>query len=226
MSFLKSASILAALLVAFYLGSALKPTVIKNEKYAGIELEKIIPLAFSDWKVDDTLPIVLGSPEQDALLEVLYSQLLSRTYIDSKGNRVMLSISYGDMQNKSSQVHFPEVCYPAQGFEIVGESKSTIVINKMTIPVKRLETVLGNRREFVTYWIRIGDDIALNRIKQKLITIEKGLSGQIADGLLFRISTINLGEDYEVQERFVKELLGRLNKNDLVFLIGEGDESK
>lgn len=226
MSTLKIISILVALLMAFYLGGALKPTPIKNEKYAHIELEQIIPLAFSDWKIDDTLPMVLGAPEQDALLDILYSQLLSRTYVDSKGNRVMLSISYGDMQKKSSLVHFPEVCYPAQGFEIVGESKSTIVINKMVIPVKRLETVLGNRREFVTYWIRTGDEIALSRIKQKLITIEKGLSGEITDGLLFRISTINLGDDYKVQEQFVKELLSYLNKDDLVFLTGESIENE
>ena len=222
MNFLKSTSIFVALLFAFYLGSALKPVPIENEKYADIKLEQIIPLEFSNWKVDDTLPIVLGSPEQDALLNMLYSQLLSRTYVDSKGNRVMLSISYGDMQNKSSQVHFPEVCYPAQGFEIVSESKSTISVGEhRIIPVKRLETVLGTRREFVTYWVRIGDKVALSRFQQKLITIEKGLSGEVADGLLFRVSTINLGEDYQKQEQFVQELLAMLKSRDLAFLIGK-----
>jgi EpsI family protein len=222
MSLLKSSFILVALLVALYLGSTLKPTATENEKYKNFELEKIIPLQFLDWKVDDTLPIVLGSPEQDALLDMLYSQQLSRTYVDSQGNRVMLSISYGDMQNKSSQVHFPEVCYPAQGFEIVSESKATISADKdHIIPVKRLEAVLGGRREFVTYWIRIGDKVALSRIKQKLITIEKGLSGQIADGLLFRVSTINLGQDYNVQEQFVIGLLKGLSDGDLGFLVGE-----
>ncbi len=221
MSILKSTSILVALLIAFYLGSALKPTPVKNEQYSGIELEKIIPLAFSDWKIDDTLPIVLGSPEQDALLEMLYSQLLSRTYVDSKGNQIMLSVAYGDMQNKVSQVHFPEVCYPAQGFEIVEESKSIIVIEKMTIPVKRLEAVLGNRRELVTYWIRIGDEIALSRIKQKLIIINKGLAGQVTDGLLFRVSSISIGNDYERQEVFVKQLFSELSSVDKSFLVGE-----
>ena len=221
MTLLKNVPILIALLIALYLGDALKPTYVTNQQNANIELEKIIPLAFSDWKVDNTLPIVLGSPEQDALLDSLYSQLLSRTYVDSKGNRLMLSIAYGDMQNKSSQVHFPEVCYPAQGFKILNESKSVIAVDNMLIPVKRLETVSGNRREFVTYWVRIGDVITLSRIKQKLITIEKGLSGQIADGLLFRISTINLGEDYLVQKGFARDLLRALSDDDLKFLVGE-----
>mgnify|MGYP000496771242 CR=1 FL=1 len=51
------------------------------------------------------------------MLARLYSQVVSRVYLDSTtGKTVMLSLAYGEEQNKQSQVHLPEVCYPAQGF--------------------------------------------------------------------------------------------------------------
>ena len=221
MTMLKSTLIFLALLLALYLGYALKPNYVTSQQNEAVDLEQIIPLEFADWKVDNTLPIILGNPEQEELLGALYSQLLSRTYVDSKGNRLMLSIAYGDVQNKSYQVHFPEVCYPAQGFELLAQREKEINVSGVRIPVKEIDTKQGKRNEFVTYWVRVGDDLVISRFDQKIKTIMYGLEGRVVDGLLFRVSTINLGNDYELHREFVERLLNGLSMSDRTFLIGK-----
>lgn len=221
MNIIKSVLILVACLIALTLSYQLKPVPNRDALNNAPDLEELIPYSFGNWKVDESLPIVLGSPDQDSLVNLIYSQQLSRTYVDSNGYRVMLSISYGDIQNKSTQVHFPEVCYPAQGFDIVDESYSDIVFEDYVIPTKRLETALRERREYVTYWIRYGDDIVLSRFQQKLKSIKYGFYGKVPDGLLFRVSTINLLDNYEVHNRFINNLLQNLDAVNTRFVIGK-----
>lgn len=58
------------------------------------------------------------TPELANNLDKLYSQTLTRTYINNDGYRIMLSVAYGENQLSSdvTQVHRPEFCYVAQGF--------------------------------------------------------------------------------------------------------------
>ena len=71
------------------------------------------------------------------------------------GKAIMLSLAYGEEQSKQSQVHLPEVCYPAQGSASSTARRRTSETPVGAIPVKRLEARLGNRNEPITYWIRI-----------------------------------------------------------------------
>lgn len=174
-----------------------------------IQLETVFPRRFGNWSVDSRQPIQLVSPDTQAALDKIYSQVLSRTYIDTNGERIMLSVAYGGDQSDATRTHRPEVCYPAQGFQVNSSSQGVIALADGTrLPVRRLVTKQGSRVEPLTYWVVVGDRIALSGTEQKLAQLSYGMRGVIPDGMLVRVSSIdsNPGRALALQEQFVREL--------------------
>jgi EpsI family protein len=134
----------------------------------------------------------------------------------------MLSIAYGGDQSKQLQLHLPEVCYVAQGFDMLKNRPDQLATGFGTVPVKRLVARQNTRNEPITYWVTIGDKAVMSGIDQKLSRLMYGLSGRIPDGMLVRVSTIGTDEAgaYALQDRFVNEMLGALDRNGRARLIG------
>ena len=186
------------------------------------DLAQMIPLRFGIWTVDPSVVPLTPNPEQQGMLEKIYDQTLSRTYTDPQGQRVMLSIAYGGDQSKSLQLHLPEVCYVAQGFEMVQDAAGVLPTRYAQVPVTRLVARLHERNEPITYWITIGDKATRTGIEQKLRRLAFGLSGEVPDGMLVRVSTV--GNDarsgWRVQDRFVADMLAVLAPRERARLIG------
>lgn len=210
-----------ALIVAAWGGVVLKPTKHVAEQRPKINLESMIPKQFADWQIDDQVVPLQVDPQRLALLNKIYNQALARTYINAQGERMMLSIVYGGDQSDSLQVHKPEVCYPAQGFQMLNLVIGTFDTGYGVIPVKRMLAKMDSRVEPITYWITIGDIVAVNSLKWKLEQLKYGLTGKVPDGMLFRVSS--LGEparEYPRQEDFIKILLKSLTPENRTRLIG------
>jgi EpsI family protein len=209
------------LLAAAAGGAALKPTKHIADQGQKVDLETMIPKQFADWKVDETIVPITVSPDVQAKLDTIYNQTLTRTYINQKGERVMLSIAYGGDQSDSMKVHKPEVCYPAQGFEVLKLVTGMFDTGFGHIPVKRLLATQGARVEPIIYWLTVGDTVAVNSLKWKLAQMKYGLTGTVPDGMIFRVSS--LGDEvtaYPVQEDFIRVLLKTLSPENRKRLIG------
>lgn len=212
------------MLVAAGLALVLTPRMKAADQGKLIDLETMIPKRFGDWRVDESITPLRVSPDVQAKLDKIYNQTLSRTYINQKGERLMLSIAYGGDQSDSMQVHKPEVCYPAQGFQVIKQLNGTLDVGTLLIPVKRLVAVHGARAEPITYWITVGDEVALSGWKRKLAQVRFGFTGRIPDGLLFRVSSIANDEEgaFQAHARFARTLLGAVDVNTRQRLIGRG----
>lgn len=209
------------LILGFWGGFALKPTKHITTQGPKINLEEMIPKEFSGWKIDETVVPLEVSPERVALLNKLYNQTLSRTYKNESGEMVMLSIAYGGDQSDAMQVHKPEACYVAQGFQIESVEMDNLDTGYGLIPVKRLFAKMGQRHEPITYWITIGDTVAVNSLKWKLQQLKYGLTGNVPDGLLFRISSLGQKENaYSLQNDFTQLLMKSVSPEDRKRLIG------
>jgi len=204
------------------LTGALTPQPRAPQPHARFSLEHMIPQRFGAWTIDPNIVPLQPDPEQQGVLAKIYDQTLSRTYIDPHGQRVMLSIAYGGDQSKALQLHLPEVCYVAQGFALLRDSDDLLPTRYGQLPVKRLVARLAERNEPITYWITIGDKATKAGIQQKLRRLAYGLSGEIPDGMLVRVSTIQSNEQaaWRVQDRFVAEMLSVLAPGDRAHLIG------
>jgi len=209
--------------VAAGMALALKPTVKVADSGPKIDLEVLIPKTFGDWKIDETIAPLIANPEQEAILNKIYNQTLTRTYVNPKGERIMLSIAYGGDQSDNMAVHKPEVCYPAQGFQILkSPTIGTFTSDQGDIPVKRLVATQGSRVEPITYWTTVGDQVAVGGLKWKLQQLKYGLTGKIPDGLLFRISSIQTDDTqaYQIQDAFTRDLLKAMPSADRQRIIG------
>lgn len=187
----------------------LTPTHRMADDRKGVSLDALVPQKFGDWHVDSTVVPIQVSPEVRQQLDKFYDQTLSRTYVNSRNERVMLSIAYGGQQSRSLQLHRPEVCYAAQGFVVNVSDIGRMLLGAYSLEVTRLIAKLGPRNEPITYWMRVGDSVVSGRFGQAMARYKYGLSGIIPDGILFRVSTISTdsGEGFEVQNKFVSDLL-------------------
>jgi len=212
-----------AMFVAAGLAVATKPTRKVADEAPRIDLEVLIPKQFGDWKVDPSIVPVQVSPDVQAKLDKIYTQTLARTYVNPRGERVMLSIAYGgDQGGESTQVHRPEFCYTAQGFQIVQSAVDDLATRFGALAVRRLVATQNYRKEPITYWITVGEYATLPGVGRKLRQLAYGLTGRVPDGMLVRVST--LGESapaaYAVQDRFVNDLLSAVAPSERTRLIG------
>ncbi|MDP3455234.1 exosortase-associated protein EpsI, B-type [Methyloversatilis sp.] len=178
-----------------------------------LDIEASIPQRFGDWQIDTRSGGGVVNPQQTELLNKIYSQIVTRTYVNSEGYRIMLSIAYGEDQRDGNQLHYPEVCYPAQGFQVISNRKATLETSLGNIPVKRLESHLSQQRyEPITYWTTIGTQALTGGTTKKLAEMRYGLRGEIPDGLLFRISSIDRESAvaFAKQAQFVEQMLPAL----------------
>ena len=185
-------------------------------------LEQIVPKQFERWRELPAQTAQVVNPQTDELLSKLYSQILTRTYVNDKGYRIMLSMAYGDDQRGGLQAHKPEVCYPAQGFTLHSSAEGTLSTPFGAIAVRRLSTSLGQRKEPLTYWFTTGNVAVKSRLQQRMVEIKLGLTGQVPDGLLVRISSIDDSPEraYLSQGEFAADLLAALSAADRVRLGG------
>lgn len=201
---------LTSAVMASGLAHALRPQSRLAENWGKLDLERSVPKQFGDWQaIPDRATVV--NPQSLTLIEQLYSEVLTRTYVNrDDGYAIMLSIAYGGDQRKELAVHLPEACYPAQGFRILDNQVDKIELPEGRLAVRRLDTQLNAMRiEPVTYWAMVGQDQALGGLDQKLAAFRYTLRGQIPDGLLFRVSSID-GQPraaYRRHDQFIAEFL-------------------
>lgn len=199
----------AALLLLLALGAnRFKPTEVMAQTQP-LHLEQVFPATFGDWRIDTSLVPLEIDPELQAKLNRTYNETLARTYTDSAGNRIMLSVAYGgDQSSDSTQVHRPEFCYAAQGFVLTPAQDSLYRFDSRALQLRELVAHQGRRNEPISYWVTIGDRSTVPGFGRKIAQIEYGLMGKVPDGMLVRVSSINDDNSaaFVRQRRFIQDL--------------------
>jgi EpsI family protein len=202
-----------------------RPTTKIADQGEPVQLERLFPREFGPWRVDDSLPVILPAPDVQAKLDKIYNQVLSRTYVDAAGRRVMLSVAYGGDQSDGTSAHKPEVCYPAQGFQVDASRRGVLELADGTrVAVRDLTTHLGARHEPITYWIVVGDGSVASGTEQKLVQLRYGLRGLIPDGLLVRVSSIDSDPTraHAVHREFMRDLGSAIDSASRRRIFGQG----
>ena len=210
----RTALLIAGLMFAASIGAIVaRPTLKASDLGQAVSLEAMVPKQFGGWHEEQQRYVQVVNPQTKELLDKLYSEILSRVYVNSNGYRIMLSLAYGSDQRGTLQAHKPEVCYPAQGFQLVKNQAGVLATTYGDIPVRRLYTTMRTRHEPVTYWFTVGDRAIEGKLQKRLVELSFGLTGRIPDGMLFRISSIDPDENraYRQHEDFVKELLAAVS---------------
>jgi EpsI family protein len=199
-----------------------KPSRTVADVRARQPLEDLIPSDAQGWKLDLRGAGVIRPAGEQGRVYGIYDQVLERVYVHADGRQVMLSVAYGAEQSVGLQVHRPEICYPGGGFKVQGMHRATMPVAGQPLPVTRLVATMPGRAEPITYWSVLGDvaqeDAAAFRWRQ----IRFGLRGQILDGMLVRVSTIDADEAraFRVHTEFADALAGAMTAEQRARVIG------
>jgi EpsI family protein len=215
--------------MAIMLGSVavaeyIKPTTYWADHTGEPRYDQIIPAKFSQWVALPFEPANVIDPVQEASLKRIYSQTFNRTFVHQPTGRViMLSIAYGRDQSNDTQLHTPEQCYPSQGFKVESREDTTVSTPWGDIKAVHVDTRLGAQRaEPLTYFIRVGNDVARGSKERNLERIRMAMKGFLVDGTLVRVSEISTDAQgsYRLQHQFLQELLSSLTPDQRAYLIG------
>lgn len=156
----------------------------------GRKLDSIIPQSFGTWTTTPSSAFVLPKTP-GSLADRLYSDTVSRLYVAPNQLPVMMVLAYGNLQSDLLQLHRPETCYAAVGFQISNSTRTDLrVAANVAIPLRELTASTDNRVEPIAYWTRIGDFLPTDKHEQRTMRLREQLAGIIPDGILVRLSTV------------------------------------
>lgn len=188
----------------------------------GAKLDRMIPRSFGEWKEVPTDALVVPQSE-DSLAGRLYTQSVGRVYENADNDMVMMLIAYGDTQSDQLQLHRPEICYPAFGFDVENSRAVSIAVAPgVVIPGRRMVAASNLRREQILYWTRIGEFLPSTDVEQRWMKLRTAMSGLIVDGALVRLSNISGDADagYRMNQRFASDFIKEISQPARRALVG------
>ena len=189
-------------------GIAARPNIPEEPNF----LESTVPETFGGWrKLKEAAQIV--DPGTEAILKKIYREILSRTYVNDAGDRIMLSMARSGNQIGIQAAHIPDICYPAQGFSVGSAKDGELRTPYGQIAVRRLTTNNRERYEPVTYWLTMGDQVVKTRWDKRMAQFRSVLTGESPGGLLFRVSSIDRESEhaFAIQQKFVADMMASVS---------------
>lgn len=217
----------ALLLAAAMGGAAGLALFMKAPDLAGevsrVDLDRIIPAQVGVWQIDRVAATFVRAADRRGAQTRLYDQVLERTFVNPQGQRIMLSVAYGARQSSDMQLHRPEVCYRAGGFEVGERRAATLQLGTRAVPVTRLRATMPGRPEPITYWAVVGGRASTELAPSLLERLALTARRQRSDSLLVRLSSIDndTARAHAMQGEFAAELIRALGPDDRLRMIGE-----
>lgn len=201
---------------------ALKPRK-RQVLLTGAKMAEIVPLQFADWSAEQSDGLVQAKTEGE-LASRLYSEMVGRIYHQaSTSDEVMMLIAYGDNQSDSLQLHRPESCYPAVGFNIQSNVPFDLNVgNGAKVPARKVVASAPGRQENIIYWTRLGEFLPGDSGEQRKVRLETAMRGFIPDGALIRFSVASGDSEaaFRTLEGFIPELISSVAAGRRKALIG------
>ncbi|KKC25151.1 exosortase-associated protein EpsI, V-type [Sphingomonas sp. SRS2] len=186
------------------------------------KLDALFPKTVGDWEYKTDSGLVL--PPEDELRDRLYSRVLTRYYAAPNQMPIMFLVAYSSEQDGMLQVHRPEICYPAAGYEVMQQRFIPLDVGGgLTIPGHYLNARSTSRQEQLIYWTRIGNDFPTRWWAQHWAVAKENLKGRVPDGVLVRISTSAPDDKTAMTAltRFIPKMLEQLSPTARRVLFGE-----
>ena len=210
------------------LAEAITPRELLANTQVAPNLESVIPRDFGQWHLVPNVGLVTpsepGAYLKQELSAKIYSQEVARGYADAAGNVVMFLVAYGPVQNYRLKSHLPEVCYGAAGFRVSAKTVVPIDYQNGAAPLTVSRVIAQRERRFepITYWMKVGGEVATGVFDRQMARMKYGLRGIIPDGALVRVSTVGLSESeaYRLQDQFIRDFLAALAPQDRKFFTG------
>ena len=161
---------------------------IRRAPHDSPDLETLLPRALPGWSEEVVENVVL--PPTTGGAQRSYEQVVTRRYSGSAGATVTLVVAYQGIQTFASQVHRPEVCYPASNFSVTAPEPLALPLGSArTVDALSFQARRAQRRDAVLYWTRIGPHFPLSLCEQRRHIARSAVVRSFHDGVVLRVST-------------------------------------
>src|SRR4029453_17172632 len=130
-------------------GTALKPRR-EEPLLKGAKLANVVPAAFGAWTSQDMSdPLAING--EGTLSAKLYNELVVREYVNATTEtEITMLLAYGGRQSDELQLHRPEICYPAFGYDLMRNEPISLPVGRSPVlPARRLVAEQGDIRESI-----------------------------------------------------------------------------
>lgn len=175
----------------------------------GTTIKASMPARFGPWSSEESTDYI-GPELSGSLTRALYSEIVPRTYFhDETDEGVAILAAYGDTQSDLLQLHRPEFCYPAVGFNLSENRAIKMPLgNGALLPARKVVATRSGRTENIVYWTRMGEDLPQSAGEQRTTRIRQSIEGYVPDGILMRVSALGDSEPaYELLGQFIPAFL-------------------
>ena len=175
-----------------------------------LDLSQLFPPGAGIWSLDRHADVfVRPTDRRTSRVYGVYDQVLERIYVGADGSQLMLCVAYGGRQSDGLNVHRPENCYRAAGFEVSGLTRTRLQLAGKVVPASQLYATRPGRSEPITYWTIFGDEVENEPREVEWMKIRAGLQGRLLDGMLVRISSLDhdTRRAHALQARFADALV-------------------
>jgi EpsI family protein len=175
-----------------------------------------LPTAVGNWKMTGT-DGAAGSKESAFLNDVLF-----RTYRRADGRTLALAVAYGADQRKRFNLHLPETCYKASGYQVL-----SLTAQQMRLPELKLKEMLVqdlSSTQQIEYWMVLGGRQVTGELEKRAKHLYYSVFGIAAEGVLVRVSSFatpaDAANERRVQQEFISALYQSLNREQKKLLFG------
>lgn len=144
-----------------------------------------------------------------------YDQVVMKMYQNQQGQKVMIALAWKYTLSQEGKVHRPEVCYTAQGYNIVSLAATDfdlLSLHGAHVLGNNMQATNSTYSEAVSYWIRTGETYNTGPFQTRWHIFQNGILKKSTDGILVRVSSMyHPGEDlnalYALNKQFLHDLL-------------------
>jgi len=161
----------------------------------------LFPQKVADWTMTGQARF-----DERVLAVLLPTDYLSRSYIDSGGNKLSLYIGFHDGGPNSGPIHSPKQCLPGSGWNYLNNEVKQVDLDGDTIPYVSAIYQKDTEKQLFLYWFQVRDQMLTNEYALKLAMLKNSLFSNRRDSSFIRLSVMATdGEDQatELGEQFI-----------------------
>jgi EpsI family protein len=146
--------------------------------------------------------------DERVLAVLLPTDYLSRSYVDSAGDKLSLYIGFHNGGPKSGPIHSPKQCLPGSGWNRLKQEIRSVRVGGEDIPYVSAIYQKDSEKQLFLYWFQVRDQILTNEYALKLAMIKNSVLSNRRDSAFIRLSAMATeGEEKatEIGEKFIRD---------------------
>ena len=171
----------------------------------------LFPQQMGDWTMTGQARF-----DERVLAVLLPTDYLSRSYENSRGEKLSLYIGYHDGGPNSGPIHSPKQCLPGSGWNRLDDEARQLNVNGKQMDYVSSLYQKDTQKQLFLYWFQVRDQFLTNEYALKFAMAKNSFLSNRRDSSFIRLSVmVKDGEDEArlIGENFIKAFLPAIQES-------------